>query len=87
MKVENINITAAIEKVEKFLKEEKDVSPAVKSMFELLLVIVTLLVNRLNLNSRNSSKPPSKDPGIGFGRKRQKGKRNQADKRGTAERH
>ncbi len=62
MKVENINITATIGKVEKFLKEEKDVSPAVKSMFELLLVIVTLLVNRLNLNSRNSSKPPSKDP-------------------------
>ncbi|MBI5207109.1 MAG: transposase, partial [Candidatus Firestonebacteria bacterium] len=61
MKIENIGINATIEKVEKFLKEEKDISSSVRSMFELLLVIVTLLVNRLNLNSRNSSKPPSID--------------------------
>lgn len=62
MKIENIDIKATIDKVEKFLKEEKSISPVVKSMFELLLVVVTLLINRLNLNSRNSSKPPSKDP-------------------------
>jgi len=31
-------------------------------MIELLVLIITLLVNRLKLNSRNSSKPPSRDP-------------------------
>ena len=34
----------------------------VKSSIELLLVLVTLLLNQLGLNSRNSSKPPSSDP-------------------------
>ena len=33
-----------------------------RSMVELLVLLVTLLANRLNLNSRNSSKPPSSDP-------------------------
>jgi hypothetical protein len=29
---------------------------------EILILIITLLANRLNLNSTNSSKPPSSDP-------------------------
>jgi transposase len=60
--VENIDVKATIEKARKFLKEEKDISAAFKSTIELLLMVVALLVNRLNLNSRNSSKPPSTDP-------------------------
>ncbi|MQS82498.1 IS66 family transposase, partial [Escherichia coli] len=32
------------------------------SMIELLALLITLLVGRLNRNSRNSSKPPSSDP-------------------------
>jgi transposase len=31
-------------------------------MFEIMILIITLLANRLNLNSTNSSKPPSSDP-------------------------
>jgi transposase len=31
-------------------------------MFEILILVITLLANRLNLNSKNSSKPPSTDP-------------------------
>ena len=31
-------------------------------MIELLALVITLLVGRLNLNSSNSSKPPSSDP-------------------------
>jgi hypothetical protein len=31
-------------------------------MFEILILVITLLANRLNLNSTNSSKPPSSDP-------------------------
>nr|CAJ71795.1 conserved hypothetical protein [Candidatus Kuenenia stuttgartiensis] len=37
-------------------------SPAVRSMIELLVLLITLLAGRLNRNSRNSSKPPSSDP-------------------------
>ncbi len=44
------------------LEDEKELSPALRSTSEMLLVIVTLLVNRLGLNRRNSSTPPSRDP-------------------------
>lgn len=61
MTIENIDIEASIEKAQIIISEDKDMSPASKSMFEILILIITLLVNRLNLNSRNSSKPPSCD--------------------------
>jgi len=59
--IDNIDTNAAISRVEKILDEEKGISPNLRSTLELLLVIITLLVNRLNLNSHNSSKPPSTD--------------------------
>ncbi len=62
MTIENIDIEATIEKAQRLIREDKHLSSANKSMFEILILIITLLVNRLNLNSSNSSKPPSKDP-------------------------
>jgi len=62
MKIENIDIQASIEKAQALIKEDKQLSAASKSMFEILILIITLLANRLNLNSTNSSKPPSSDP-------------------------
>ena len=62
MTIQNIDIDATLEKVKKLLVKEKDLSPAMRSMVELLVLLITLLVGRLNLNSRNSSKPPSSDP-------------------------
>ena len=62
MKIEDIDVDAAIHSVKELLKQESDLSPALKSALEVLLVLVTLLLNRLTLNSRNSSKPPSTDP-------------------------
>ena len=44
------------------LAEDPSISPALKSSIELLLLLVTLLLNRLGINSTNSSKPPSADP-------------------------
>ena len=44
------------------LDAEKDISPAFRAMFELLLTIITLFTGRLSLTSRNSNKPPSDDP-------------------------
>ncbi len=62
MTIENIDVDATLQKVEKLLSEEKGLSPAVRSMIELLVLLITLLAGRLNRNSRNSSKPPSSDP-------------------------
>ena len=62
MTINNVDIDATLNKVKLLLKEEKDLSPAVRSMIELLALVITLLVGRINLNSSNSSKPPSSDP-------------------------
>jgi len=59
--IENIDIEATLQKVKKLLFEEKGLSPAMRYMVELLVLLITLLVGRLNRNSRNSSKPPSID--------------------------
>ncbi len=62
MKKEAINVEETIENTKRLLDEDPSVSPALKSSIELLLVLVTLLLNQLGLNSSNSSKPPSTDP-------------------------
>jgi len=62
MKIESIDIQATIEKAQSLVREDKQLSAASKSMFEILILVITLLANRLNLNSTNSSKPPSSDP-------------------------
>jgi len=62
MTVENINVEAAIRRVNDLIAAEKDLSPALKASLEVLLLLVTILTNRLGLSSKNSSKPPSADP-------------------------
>ena len=71
MKIDNIDIQATIEKARFLMKEDKQLSASTKSIFEILILVITLLVNRLNLNSTNSSKPPASDPN----RKRDPGKK------------
>lgn len=62
MKVENIDVTSSIENAKKRIAEDQFLSSGMKSTVELLILIITLLVNRLEINSSNSSKPPSQDP-------------------------
>jgi transposase len=62
MKLENTNITALIEEAENLLTKEKEISSALKVSINLILVVIKLLVDRLGLNSSNSSIPPSQDP-------------------------
>lgn len=62
MTIENINIHATVKKVKELLAEDKELSSSARSLMELLILIITLLVNRLGLNSGNSSKPPASDP-------------------------
>ena len=62
MKIEDIDVDSSINSVKELLRKEKDLSPALRSALEVLLVLVALLLNRMTLNSKNSSKPPSTDP-------------------------
>lgn len=62
MKLDGIDIDGAIKNIESALKQEEDLSPALKSMINILILVVKLLTNRMGLNSKNSSKPPSTDP-------------------------
>ncbi len=62
MKLDAIDVDSSINSVKELLEQEKDLSPALRSALEVLLVLVTLLLNRTTLNSKNSSKPPSADP-------------------------
>jgi transposase len=62
MKIEDIDVNKTVAQARELLAKEKNISSALKSVIELLLMIIILLVNRLGLNSKNSSKPPSTDP-------------------------
>lgn len=75
MSVANIDIQAAIEKMQAQIQEDTQISPATKSMIELLILIITLLANQLGLSSRNSSKPPSSDPNRKKEKKKPSGKK------------
>lgn len=83
MVIENINIAETIERTIELLNKEKNISPALKSMFELQTVIIKLLCNRLNINSSNSSKPPSQDPN----RPKKKKKKSKGKKKGGQKGH
>lgn len=75
MKVENIDIQATVDKARKLIAKDQQMSEATKSMFEVLILVITLLANRIGLNSTNSSKPPSSDPN------RKKRPRSKSDKK------
>ena len=75
MKIESIDIETTIEKARALIGEDKQMSAATKSMFEVLILLISLLANRLNLNSSNSSKPPSSDPNRKKQPKRKTGKK------------
>src|ERR1700722_4823662 len=62
MKLENIDVNKTIQTARDLLEKEKNISAPLKSIMEILFLIISLLVNRFNLNSKNSSTPPSDDP-------------------------
>ena len=61
MTLNNINVEETVQQVANLLATEQGLSPALKGSLEMLLLLVSLLLNRLGLNSSNSSKPPSTD--------------------------
>jgi transposase len=62
LKIDAINVDDAISQVKQLLETEGNLSPALKSALEVILLLVSVLLNRATLNSKNSSKPPSSDP-------------------------
>jgi transposase len=60
--IEDIKVEETVNQVKRQLQEEENLSPALRASLELLLALVSVLLNRLTLDSNNSSKPPSTDP-------------------------
>jgi transposase len=54
-------VDATLKTVQQLLAEEAHLSPALRSILEVMIVLVKLMANRLSLSSRNSSRPPSTD--------------------------
>lgn len=82
MTINNINIDETLTRAKKHLAEDKGMSFATKSLMELLLLVISLLVERLKVDSRNSSKPPSQDPN-----RKKKSKAGKANKQGGQKGH
>lgn len=61
MILERIDFIETVKEAERLLAKEKTASPEFRKITELLLNLVKLMNEKLNLNSRNSSKPPSSD--------------------------
>jgi transposase len=76
MKIEHIDINKTLEDARVLLAKEENISPAFKSVIEVLFFVIKLLMNRFNLNSKNSSKPPSTDPN-----RKKKSKKNESGKK------
>lgn len=62
MKIDSIDVDSAINHVKQLLETERDLSPALKSTLEMMLLLVSMLLNRVTLNSNNSSQPPASEP-------------------------
>ena len=81
MKVSGIDIESNINNIKVQIEADNTLSPSMRIAMDLLLLIVTLLCQRIGLNSHNSSIPPSSDKNR---KKIQKATvlKNQVDKRG-----
>lgn len=68
--INKINIDETIKTVERLLKEDKSASPQFRAVVKLMIMVINLLLNKLGINSNNSSKPPSQDVSRKRGSKR-----------------
>ncbi|MEI6896364.1 MAG: hypothetical protein V5786_02545 [Psychromonas sp.] len=55
MKVNGIDIESNVERIKQQIEADATLSPSIRTTLDLLLLIVTLLCQRLGLNSSNSS--------------------------------
>ncbi len=62
MTLNKVSIAEAMNNAKDALAKDKTISLATKLAMELLITLMSVLIDKLNLNSSNSSKPPSSDP-------------------------
>lgn len=82
MSKKKIKITELVDKAKQVLKTDKTISPQVSEIMDSLITAVELLSNQLSKNSRNSSKPPSKDENRKRGSNKKKSKRKPGGQKG-----
>ncbi len=61
MKIHNLDIEATINRAQKLIIEDQQMSETIESMIDISILVFALLANRLGLNSTNNSKAPSSD--------------------------
>jgi hypothetical protein len=62
MTLNTLSISQTLANAKRLLAEEKTISPAFKVVIEVVLLMLQTLMERMNVTSQNSSKPPSQDP-------------------------
>ena len=62
VKIEKIDVTETIKITQALIEAETDLSPELKEALDQLLHVTKLMIDRLTLNSSNSSIPPASDP-------------------------
>ena len=62
MTIGTINIDEAIASIQQQIEDDATLSPAMTQSINVLVLVIQLLVEKLGLNSSNSSIPPSKKP-------------------------
>jgi transposase len=62
LSVNDIDVNETLAKAKNILEKNKTLPAEVIALVELLVLLVSLLVGKLSVNSSNSSIPPSKDP-------------------------
>ena len=62
MKINPVEVEKSLDNARRLIEQEQGLSPSLRAALEVLLLLVTVLLNRTTLNSKNSSKPPSSDP-------------------------
>jgi len=62
VKIDGIDIPQTVASIKTQIEADASLPTFLRATIERLLLIVTLLCNRLGLNSKNSSKSPSSDP-------------------------
>ncbi len=85
MKLNKISINSAIQNAEALIEKDDSLSPAIKTTIKMLILLISLLASRLNLTSKNSSKPPSDDKNRKRGSKKERVIKGLADKMGILE--
>ena len=61
MTISNINVEDVLKSADAVLKNNKNINPEVKMVLQLMITLIQVMVSRLQVNSSNSSKPPSSD--------------------------